>query len=107
MLEDYLYTKYKDKWYKEYIYIDYIEVNRYYRNKGLYKKTVLELSKRLDKNKDIITSEMTDIGRLCNTHKYFCMILKENGYTGNIQTEYEFKDEVDKKIRNKLLKRKT
>ena len=49
------------------IYINYIEVNRFFRQKGVYKFTVQSLIQFVDLNKNIILTNETKDGEKCRT----------------------------------------
>ena len=81
---------YSDKYYvfedqvEPITYINTIETNSYYKNKGLYKSLVKNMIRFINPNQHILTTLESDEGKLCSTHKILCEILKENGFNKTI-----------------------
>lgn len=79
--------KYIDKFYlfqdqKEPVtYIVTVEVNSFFRNKGIYRKMVNELSKFIDFNDKILITGETDLGRKCNVVTNLSKALRNNGFS--------------------------
>lgn len=91
----------------ECIYIYYIETNIFFRRRGIYNDSVNALFRLIDLNKDIILTNETKIGNLCNTYNHFCRIFKERGYIKKIKTETELSEEIHKSLKIKLVNKLT
>jgi len=72
-----------------YIYINCMEVNRFFRNMGISKRSVYQFYNLINMDKDIIMSDETDNGKECHVNENFCNTLHSLGYTGTIITESE------------------
>ena len=79
-------VKYIDKFYlfrdqKEPVtYIVTVEINSFFRNQGIYKKMVNELSNFIDFNYKILITGETDLGRKCNVITNLSESLRNNGF---------------------------
>lgn len=72
-----------------YIYINCMEVNRFFRNMGISKTSVYQFYNLINMDKDIIMSDETDNGKECRVNENFCNTLYSLGYTGTVITESE------------------
>lgn len=65
-------------------YIISVETNKYFRNKGLYKKLCEESINYLNPEQHIITSKESEIGKECGAFKILKDILISNGFDKTI-----------------------
>ena len=61
-------------------YISTMEVNSYFRNKGIYKKMCEALINFINLNQHIVTTEQTDMGAKCNVFNILKNTLLSNGF---------------------------
>lgn len=85
----------------ECIYVEYIEVNSFFKKRGIFKLTIQSLINFIDLNKNIVLTDETEEGKKCRVHELFRKILNINNYSSVIKTE----DDVDKEICQSILKR--
>lgn len=88
----------------ECIFIDYIEVNRFFRQRGIYKLTIDALTKFIDLNKNIVLTNETKEGKECRVHELFRKILNENSFVGVVKTEEDMAKEINKSLQKRLRK---
>ncbi len=61
-------------------YISTIEVNSYFRNKGIYKKMCEVLINYINLNQHIVTTRQTEMGAKCNVFRILKNTLLSNGF---------------------------
>ena len=65
-------------------YISSMEVNSYFRNKGIYKKMCKELASHIRPDQHIVTSRESEMGAKCHTFEILERKLIENGFENQI-----------------------
>ncbi len=63
-----------------------VEVNKYFRGKGLCKDIIKEYTKYIDYNNPLIITLESEMGKLCSTHNIITNNLRENGYEQDIRS---------------------
>jgi len=86
------------------IFIDYIEVNKFFKQRGIYKFTVQSLTKFIDLNKNIVLTNETEEGQMCRVQEWFRKILNVNNFTGIVKTEDDIVKEINENIKKRLKK---
>ena len=84
------------------IYLVYIETNSFFRKSGVCKASIEALAESIDLTKDMVVSEETEMGRVCNVYNNLCKILKEKGHVGNVKKEYEIESEIEKAFQKRF-----
>lgn len=107
-LDNYLMFNDQDK---PFTYISTIEVNSYFRNKGIFKKMCEVFFDYVNLDQYILTSEQTEMGRKCNVFGILKDILISKGFQKNVveddhqKTTLEIHDAIFTKQTGKVLKR--
>lgn len=87
-------------------YISSVEVNSYFRNKGILTKMTEELINFINPNQDILVSEESELGRRCGVYSKIRNNLINKGFTNYIWIDNnDYNEEID--IYNSLVKKRT
>lgn len=87
-------------------YIQTIETNKFFQNKGVFKQMVSSLLKFIDINQNILITPECGIGKEIWVISIIKKILLEQGFTGDIRSEYEITEEYLEKLRGSQVKKK-
>lgn len=80
-------------------YISTLEVNSYFRNKGIFKKMCEVLIDFINPNQDIVSTKESEDGRKCQVLKILEEALKKNGFEKEIfLDDYFTNDELHEKL---------
>ena len=61
----------------------------YFRNKGLHTDLIKNVFKFINKNQNILISEISNIGKSCHVYDIFVKIFRNNGFYMDISNENE------------------
>lgn len=87
-------------------YLCFIEVNFYFRKKGIMQKTCKALCDFIPNNQDIVISKESEMGKKCNSFSTVYNSLLNNYFTVNILREEEVNNKNYKKLtKAKVLKK--
>lgn len=97
-------------------YISSVEVNSYFRNKGIFKLMSEQAIKYINLKHNIITSPESDMGKTYHTYEIFKNIMVKNGFNKGIWNEYfieklgydffnYLKDETETEKKEKVLRK--
>lgn len=87
-------------------YISSVEVNSYFRNKGILTKMTEELINFINPNQDILVSEESELGRRCGVYSKIRNNLFNRGFTNDIWIDNnDYNEDID--IYNSLVKKRT
>ena len=70
-------------------YIEYAEVNRYFREKGLYQDLIKEFAKIINPNNPLLTTNQSMTGYHYNVYEKLVRILTESGFNQDIRNEFK------------------
>ena len=70
-------------------YIEYAEVNKYFRQMGLYKELINEFAKVVDREKPLLSTDETKLGEICHTFTILKDTLIKSGFEQDIRCDKE------------------
>lgn len=74
-------------------YIDTVETNKFFQNRGLFTKMVRNLPQFIDTDQDILITPEEGMGRVIGVNSIIKRVLIEQGFAGDIRSEYEIDEE--------------
>ena len=87
-------------------YIETVETNKFFQNKGVFKQMILSLLKFIDIAQDILITPECGMGKELGIITIMKNILFEQGFSHDIRSEYEITEQYLEKLRSSQVKKK-